>query len=177
MKRDPGALDVMARQRIEMPYLATGHSRDPFPIVRENSPATIIRIFNTLARQYRRETRFDFAPEILVSKHCGRRYEQGGLLMPSRRTLIADARLIAGVIGLHRDSRSEIWVLAWLYLHPYERGQGLIEFAWSSAVDEFGPIAVRRDPYNTPAGARLVERLQNGNTGSRPRNHKAERSL
>jgi hypothetical protein len=166
MDRDPGANEALRRQRIEMFYLSAGDGL--YPIVREGSRPALVRIFNALGRQFRRETRFDLAPYIAGKREREEGYEQAGVLIPGD-DLIAGARLIAGVIGLDRGRAPaerwqiapEQWRLGWVYLHPYARGEGRIERAWTAAVRRsFGPVAIVDDRDDTPAGRALLKRLR-----------------
>jgi hypothetical protein len=171
VRRDSGANDIIKLRRIEMPYLADHADDDSgeYVVVRENSRQALIRIYNILGKQFLRETGFDFGPYMddrkgIAKRWTGTTHEQAGVLIADD-SCIAWARLISGVIGLTRPIAKGFgapgpWTLHWLYVHPYMRGKGLIEDAWTHAVvPTFGPVQIIEDHNNKPAGKVLLRKL------------------
>lgn len=78
------------------------------------------------------------------------------MLLPSRY-LIGGAQLIAGAIGVERAVL--IPRLAWVYVHPYDRGHGLVDKVWPEIMRRYPRMELIRDPSNTPAGNALMDRL------------------
>lgn len=109
------------------------------------------RIAEQLARQFRRETRYDFVPF-----HAGEDTPGCVVLLPSRRVLIGYARLIAGAVGIQEDTKG--WGATWVYVHPHERGVGHINAAWPFITDRWPGIRLR-GPF-TKAGAALRDHLE-----------------
>lgn len=150
---DPGARAIIERAVIRMPYCphAIAPERDRWPVVRPGSPVRLRRIAEQLARQFQRETRFDVPP--FQAANPG---DAAVVLLPSPSRLLVGARLIAGAVGVEagEDGPRAMWV----YVHPYERGRGLVDDAWPEIARLWPGIALE-GPF-TPAGERLRDRLQ-----------------
>lgn len=155
---DPEAYYVVERVTIRMFYVP--HSKSDtvttWPIVTPRSPLWLRRIAEQVGRQYRRETHF-IAPPYEATEPDS----QHVILLESRH-LIGQAVLIAGAIGItNADTKP---YLAWVWVHPYERGHGLVIKMWPDASRRYPSIRgvhEDRDPHNTPAGNALLDRLSN----------------
>jgi hypothetical protein len=148
---DPDAHWVISRAIIRMPYVpeTLAPLSEPWPVVTPRSPVRLRRIAEQLARQFTRETRFD--PIYSASDPA-----PAVVLLPSRDRLIGGARLIAGAIGI--GDFEEGPGAGWVYVHPYERGRGLVDDAWPFVTERWPGIRLA-GPF-TPAGAALRDRLE-----------------
>lgn len=148
---DPGARSVIAEAVIQMPYLPDTlvPEQELWPVVTPSSPLRLRRIAERMGRQFTYETRFDAVYSAAAP-------EPGVVLLPSCRRHLVQARLIAGGIGI--GDAADGPVATWIYVHPYERGCGLIAEAWPFVMRTWPGIRLR-GPF-TPAGAALRDRLE-----------------
>lgn len=93
---DYGAQETVNGSTIRMPYLPENLNEDPHPVVTQRSPVRLRRIAEQLARQFQRETHFDFAP------YSAHESTDTVILSPAQRRLITHARLVAGGGRGHR---------------------------------------------------------------------------
>lgn len=151
---DPAAMWVANRTIIRMPYLPDTLSTDRWPHVANRSPMRLRRIAEQLCRQFDRET------EMGVGYNA--EYPPGDhvtiVLLPSQRHLIGRARLIAGAIGVNARDYKDGPAAIWVYVHPYERGRGLVDEVWPH-VQRRWPGTRLAGPF-TKAGEKLRERLE-----------------
>lgn len=148
---DYGAHKVIDRATIRMPYLPDSLSTDRYPLVVPQSPVRMHRIAERLALQFTRETRFDSGIYSATNPHGM------VLLLPSQQREILYARLIAGAIGLAPEDDPDSPAIVWIYVHPYERGQGLVDEAWRHVTQRWPGVKIL-GPF-TPAGKALRNRL------------------
>jgi hypothetical protein len=159
---DPGARDVINRVTIRMPYLAdktiTKVERlGSMLVVAPSTAIRVRRVAEQLAVQFRRETRYDFAP-YSADEPAG----QYVALLPARRYMIAYGALYCGAIGIEPAALYEGWAspvarARWVYLHPYVRGEGLVEAAWPRVAERWPGITLA-GPF-TSAGLALLRAL------------------
>ncbi len=148
---DPGARSVISRTIIRMPYLPDFLSTTRYPLVEPSSPVRLRRVAEQLGLQFTRETRYDSGIYSADDPHGS------VLLLPSRDRLITHARLIAGAVGIVAPEDPDYPAVGWVYVHPYERGQGLVDEAWP-VITQTWPGIKFLGPY-TPAGEALRGRL------------------
>jgi hypothetical protein len=160
---DPDAPRIVKRTTIRMPYLTGDHieSARSMPLaallVEPGSRIALRRAAEQMAQQFRRETRYDFVPYAAQ--------DPGGqlvVLLPSRRFLVGQGKLIAGVVGIdpevrYLDEPEPRPCATWVYVHPYERGSGLISDVWLHLVQRW-PSLTLPGPF-TPAGLALLRSL------------------
>jgi hypothetical protein len=159
---DPGAADVINRATIRMPYLSdkTTAEVERLGSTLVVSPTTTIRVRRAaeqLAAQFRRETRYDFAP-YSADEPEGRHV----VLLRARQYMIAYGALYCGAIGIEPAAMYEGWEhpvarARWVYLHPYVRGEALVEEVWP-LVSQRWPGVTLAGPF-TDAGLALVRSL------------------
>lgn len=151
---DPLAMIYANRLVIRMPYLPDTLSRERFPHVRSTSPIRLRRIAEQLCRQ------FDHESEMWVRYDA--KHPPGDhvtvVLVPSQRYLIGRARLVAGAVGVNSRDYKQGPAAIWVYVHPYERGRGLIDNAWSHMSHHWPGIQLA-GPF-TKAGEQLRARLE-----------------
>lgn len=151
---DPGARFVIDRATIRMPYVADARARtiSTWPVITPRAPLWARRIVEQLGLQFRRETHFDSPPYLA---------EDDGpvddvILLTSSKS-IAYAQLIVGAVAVNAYDADPY--ITWAYVHPYERGRGLIDRQWPSIQARYPTVRLYRDPANTPAGNALLSRL------------------
>lgn len=151
---DPYAMAYANRLVIRMPYLPDTLSTARFPHVNSTSPLRLRRIVEQLCRQ------FDYETEMGVAYNA--KYPPGDhvtvVLLPSQRYLIGRARLIAGAIGVNSRDYKDGPAAIWVYVHPYERGRGLIDEVWPHITRHWPGIQLA-GPF-TKAGEKLRARLE-----------------
>lgn len=159
--RDPGARDLIDRMTIRMPYVSDERrlSVESWPVVAPRAPLWLRRRAEQIGRQFHRETHVDFPP-YLAEDSDG----QDVVLLPSR-CLIWGGQLLAGAVGIADAATAPR--LEWAYVHPYERGRGLVERAWPDVMCRYPSIRLNRAPANTPAGNALLGRLLELTSGHR----------
>ncbi|MBG0818328.1 hypothetical protein [Planomonospora sp. ID82291] len=150
---DPDARFLMSRTVVRMPYLPDSlNSRDPWPHVTNRSPIRMRRIAEQLCAQFDRETDMQVGYRAATPP--------GGhvtvVLLPSTWYLIGRARLIAGAVGVSTNF-TEGPGATWVYVHPNERGRGLIQQAWPHIAGTWPGVQLV-GPF-TKAGAALRDRL------------------
>lgn len=151
---DPDAHYIIDMMTIRMPYVAHRLSLPMagWPIVTPNSPIWARRVAEQLGRQFHRETRFDGIPYLAEDP------DGDVVLLPSQSYLIGRADLIAGAVGISAyDPEPHI---TWAYVHPYQRGRGLIDSEWPLILAKYPSITLHRDPANTEAGNAMLDRLE-----------------
>lgn len=149
---DPGARMAIQETTIRMPYLPESlvPASELWPLVTPGSPRRLRLIAEQIGRQFTYETRF---PAVYSVDSPG----PAVVLLPSRHHKLVRARLIAGAIGIS-DCGQDAPKSTWLYVHPYERGLGLVEEAWPFVADTWPGVRIV-GPF-THAGARLRDRLE-----------------
>ena len=98
--------------------------------------------------QFRRELGFDSAP----FDPDDRAFE--ATLIVSKKFL-ATFPIAAGAVGLEYEDG--LWVLKWVWLHPYERSTALFDEAWGELERLYGLFFVE-GPYTPAMGAFLRRR-------------------
>jgi hypothetical protein len=148
---DPDAPFTIERTTIRMPYLpdTLAPTRERWPVVTPKSPMRLCKIAEQVSRQFTRETGYD---PIYSATSPG----PAVVLLPTQRYLIGQARLIAGAIGI--GDFDEGPGATWFYVHPYERGRGLVDDAWPFVTARWPGIQIV-GPF-TPAGEALRDRLE-----------------
>lgn len=151
---DPGAPHVIKQVTIRMPYVPDDLRLrvESWPFVTPVSPMRLRRIAEQIGQQFHRETHFDFAP--YTAEHPE---GQDVVLLPAADICLLGGVLIAGVIGIRSVATAPR--LEWAYVHPYKRGEGLVEKAWPDVVARYPGVRLEPDPVNTPAGNGLLDRL------------------
>jgi hypothetical protein len=160
---DPDASRIVNRTAIRMPYLADDHiersrlATHAALLVEPWSRTALRRAAEQMAQQFRRETRYDFTP-YAAEDPAG----QLVILLPSHRFLIGRGKLIAGAVGIdpsvqYRAEPEPRPCATWVYVHPYERGSGLISGAWPYLVQRW-PGLTLPGPF-TPTGLALLRSL------------------
>ncbi|MGW4406538.1 hypothetical protein ACWEJ6_21090 [Nonomuraea sp. NPDC004702] len=151
---DPGAMLVAGWTVIRMPYLPDTLNRQRWPLVSQQSPMRLRRIVEQLCRQFDRETEMGvgYNAKFPPGDHVT------AVLLPSQRYFIGRARLIAGAIGVNSRDYKGGPAAIWVYVHPYERGRGLIDEVWPHMQQHYPGIRLA-GPF-TKAGERLSERLE-----------------
>src|SRR6266536_1782101 len=159
---DPGAAGVINRVTIRMPYLShkTIAKVERLGSMLVVSPSTTIRVRRAaeqLAVQFRRETRYDFAPYSADDPEG-----QHVVLLPARQYTIAYGALYCGAIGIEPAAMYEGWEhpvarAQWVYLHPYVRGEAVLGEVWP-LVSQRWPGVTLAGPF-TDAGLALVRSL------------------
>jgi hypothetical protein len=141
---------------IEMPYLDHNHIGAAPLLVTAASPLRPRLAAEVYGHAIKRECRYDFP---LATKEIG---DQHVWLLPSRRYLTVHS-LIAGAVGFSLETRLDppAWGLVWLYVHPYERGHHLVDNAWPTFREVYGPRFPIFGPF-TPAGRTACRRLAGG---------------
>lgn len=158
---DPGAAYVLGLQNIRMPTISNRHwPRHQDELwVDPSSPWPVRRAAECLARQYHRESHFNTPYSAYDSN-----YGMGVILLKARQVDIAYTTPVGGAIGFSRPCTEDLalWI-NWVYVHPHQRGRGLIDDIWPYIIQKCPEIRFRR-PF-TPAGAGMVRRLTNGKDG------------
>jgi hypothetical protein len=130
--RDPGAARVARNWVIRMPIVSrcwfVDRKNNSAILVKEPARDSLRKAAEVLAYQFKRETRFDFAPYTASARNAA----QEVWLLPSQMVLLGGSEAIACAIGV--IFRPPGWHVHWLWVHPYERGQGLIDEAWPHMV-------------------------------------------
>ncbi|MDR7381210.1 hypothetical protein J2S48_000725 [Promicromonospora iranensis] len=88
-------------------------------------------------KQFRRELGYTLEPYEATDA------ESETVLILSR--FQASFPLAAGAAGLSRTDGG--WLLTWIWLHPHERGRGLLDLAWDELEERFGEFAIEA-PYS-----------------------------
>ena len=159
MTTDPERRWLTEQTSIRMPYLADTDldpADDPeLPIVRTSSARRVRRVAEQLAVQFHRETRFDFVPY----RADWRDVFDDIVLLSRPEQHLWTGRLVCGAVAVTRypDDDPEQWWAAWIYLHPYMRGRGVVDKAWPRIADRYPGIRMA-GPF-TPAGLQLARRL------------------
>lgn len=151
---DRQAHSLLNRATIRMPYLPDSLSTDRYPLVAPRSPIRLRRIAEQLGLQFTRETRFD------SGIYSAKAPSGSVLLLPSPRWQLAYARLVAGAVGMVPSEDPEYPGISWVYVHPYERGRGLVDDAWDFILSTWSGIKFL-GPFTT-AGQALRDRLTPG---------------
>ncbi|WP_203962760.1 hypothetical protein [Actinocatenispora thailandica] len=100
------------------------------------------------AHQFRRETRYDFAPFNATDE------DAHGVLLLARR-FRATFPIAAGAAGFTVDDDGE-WCMNWIWVHPYERGDELIDRAWDELEVRYGQFRI--EPPYSPAMESFLRR-------------------
>jgi hypothetical protein len=152
---DPDAARVVRNLAIKMPLISHRWIPDPSnkSVIRVREPAHhgLRRAAEVLAYQFKRETPFDFAPYRADARNAA----QEVWLLASPVVAVGYSEAISGAVGI--VLRPEGWVVHWLWVHPWERGLGLIDSAWPQISGEYDDLDFE-GPF-TVAGAHLVKRL------------------
>ena len=88
-------------------------------------------------KQFRRELGYTLEPYEATDA------ESETVLILSR--FQASFSLAAGAAGLSRTDDG--WLLTWVWLHPHERGRGLLDQAWDELEERYGDFAIEA-PYS-----------------------------
>jgi hypothetical protein len=126
-------------------------------VVTPGAKIVVRRAAERLGRQFQREAGFDFPPYLANEPE-----DQHVVLLPARKYAIAWASLYAGAIGVdparqYEGSDARVPRAAWAYLHPYVRGEGLIERLWPHLGARWPGITLA-GPF-TVSGRALLGRL------------------
>lgn len=158
----PGDHDVTERERayiedrtrLVMPVLAIEVEPSDAPLlVTADSPLAQREAVAAYGYAIKREMRYDCALADANPEYFG---DQRAWLLPSRR-ILTRSFTAAGVVSFIHDDRIG-WTLTWMYLHPYERGSGLVEQMWPYFVRAYGND-FRIDEPISPAAHALLNRI------------------
>ncbi|WP_194923407.1 hypothetical protein [Catenulispora pinisilvae] len=108
------------------------------------------RIAETYARCFKRESHYDSLQFEADEPSC-----QAALL--TTRRFAARGSIVAGAAGFSSQywaDQGDRLVMAWVWIHPYERGQGLLWQHWAELEREYGQFLVAH-PYS-PAMIRFL---------------------
>ncbi|MFI7461857.1 hypothetical protein [Nonomuraea sp. NPDC049646] len=157
---DPDAMWYLSRHLIRFPYLPDAlydrHTRTTgrYLHVTPASPIRLRRAAEQLCRQFDYETGMGvgYNAEHPPGSHVT------VVLIPSGEHCVGRAELIAGAIGVNTRDYRDGPAATWVYVHPYERGRGLIDHTWAH-MNRHWPGIQLAGPF-TKAGERLRNRLQ-----------------
>lgn len=126
---------------LKMPTLGDDYAFYPeFIHVTPSSPLKLRKAVERIAYYFRREGGFDFV-QYSATEDDQRR--QAYLWLPKR--WIKYPRPVVGACCFRwREYTQEepAWALQWIWLHPYQRGQGLLMDAWPYFKQEYGDFSV-----------------------------------
>jgi hypothetical protein len=146
--------------------LPTGHGVSLGELSRDATRSTALGV-EIIARCFRREFGYDFPPftadewlrpggstgqqvYLLTSGEIGDWRKGVGYLVP-----------LVGVVGMARDFYTNLppgtWTLTWAWLHPYNRGHGVLSSVWPHIIAKHGNICVQ-PPYSSAMRAFLDKR-------------------
>lgn len=153
---DPEARYVVDIATIRMPYVAERRytTVNTWPVVTPRSPLWLRRTAEQIGNQFRRETHLDFPPYSATSP------DGQHVILLEAHYAIAYAKLIAGAIGIYHADTDPY--LGWIWIHPYERAEGLVDQMWPEVLQRYPGIrgiGEDRDPNNTSAGNALLDHL------------------
>ncbi|MFL6353351.1 MAG: hypothetical protein ACJ74Z_16085 [Bryobacteraceae bacterium] len=104
----------------------------PATPVTRSSPAALKNALEQYARYFRREFRYDFVP---YTKHEHVHENLSAYLLPQR-----DKRFWAGGCSFWKEEG--VWTLTWMWMHPFDRHQGILKAAWPYFEREHGPFRI-----------------------------------
>ncbi|WP_205383118.1 hypothetical protein [Streptomyces actuosus] len=108
----------------------------------------------TFGRYFKAELRFDFPPFVAEQRESDLEQSVEGVLFSSRK-LRATFPVAVGAAGLSVEA-GERW-LDWIWIHPFERGTGLMETIWSDLERIYG-TSFKIAPPLSPAMASFLSR-------------------
>ncbi|WP_035841581.1 hypothetical protein [Kitasatospora azatica] len=103
---------------------------------------------DVIGQQFRRETNNDVAP------FSTERSDVEGVLFVSRR-FHATFPIAAGAAGFAMEDG--VWWMDWIWIHPYERGRGLMDVVWIDLEHRYGQFHID-GPYSRAMSAFLRRR-------------------
>jgi hypothetical protein len=102
------------------------------PVTRA-SPAALKNALEQYARYFHREFRYDSPP---YSKNEHEEHENlSAYLLPQR-----NKRFWAGGCSFWKEEG--VWTLTWMWIHPFDRHQGILKNAWPYFEREHGPFQI-----------------------------------
>ncbi|MGF7218634.1 hypothetical protein GGR92_004813 [Spirosoma lacussanchae] len=133
----------MSRYDIITPKLLTHHKlMDGYMLVDIQSYQSQRKAVEAFARYFRREMHYDFL-QYNYKAPAGEAY-----------LFFMNVEPVGAVHFLQNESG---WYLNWAWIHPYARGEGLIQKAWPSFVQRYGTFAISL-PIS-PAMKRLLAKV------------------
>ena len=122
-------------------------------VVDQRSPVGHRKALEQLAYYFRREMRFDF----IQYHHAERVADHVGYLFPPDDFGGADFRtpVVGGCVFRRRFFRKNPWTLAWVWIHPMSRRQGILSLYWSRLRARHGLFFV-----DTPRSAAMQAFLE-----------------
>jgi hypothetical protein len=128
---------TIRRIPIKPPILS--HVLRPVTPVTRSSPAALKNALEQYARYFRRELRYDSPP---YTKHEHVHENLSAYLLPRW-----NKRFWAGGCSFWKEKG--VWTLAWMWLHPFDRHQGVLKDAWPYFEKEHGPFQIH-SPVSIP---------------------------
>lgn len=160
---DPDAYFVIDRATIRMPYVSDRRAKTikTWPIITVKSPKWARLVVEQIARQYARETPFGVPYSVYEDEEVA-----DVVLLPTESSFrVGRASLIGGAVAINAY-RPKPWI-TWAWVHPYLRGRHLVDHALWNILRVYPNLTLWRDPFNTSAGNKMLDRLEASDTYQR----------
>lgn len=154
----PGKGGAQERTTIKMyPLLHVEKPVYGHVMIRATDDMRLRRIVEAFGKCFRRELHFDFPPfSAELVDFYGQRNEAEVVLFDAQETTRATFPIAAGAAGLSLVQGKR--VLDWIWLHPFERGECLMGFAWADLEAAYGNDFLVRNPLSGAMKGFLTKR-------------------
>ncbi|MCX4671581.1 hypothetical protein OG453_33665 [Streptomyces sp. NBC_01381] len=144
----PGKDGAQERTTIKMyPLLHVDKPNYGHTMIRATDDMKLRRIVEAFGKCFRRELRFDFPPFSAERvDFYGRLNEAEVVLFDAQNASLATFPIAAGAAGLSVVKGQR--VLDWIWLHPFERGQRLMDYAWNDLEAAYGDDFLVQGPLS-----------------------------
>lgn len=165
----PGKGGADERTTVKMyPLMHADKPHDGHALIRATDDMRLRRIVEVFGSYFRRELHFDFPPfDAEFVDFYGRPNQADVVLFDAQRATQATFPIAAGAAGLSTVNGRR--VLDWIWLHPFERGADLMNYAWADLEATYGGEFLVRGPLSKAMRGFLIKRgVERGRWESEP---------
>lgn len=143
----PGKHGGAERTTIKMyPLLYVDKPNYGHALIRATDDMRLRRIVEAFGKCFRRELGFDFPPFAAERVDFYGKPNRAEVVLFDAQKVMATFPVAAGAAGLSVVQGRQM--LDWIWLHPFERGQRLMDYAWSDLEAAYGNDFLIQNPLS-----------------------------